>query len=241
MTIRRLIFVALFGALCLTAQAQGQRRVTVAVLEMGQTPTAARVAERVAKLLAPADGETKLVVLDRGMSSAAARGVGYAGSLNLSLDEARTLGAALGCDFFLAGDAQTIRRSSSARPVYFESYATAFIVSARTGRLVYWGRPVFTADTAEEAEAALLASLGAAAASYSLAVARAAAQEEQERFEPAGEAPAAVIDLSAEGAANKDLREPAPYRRLRPAYTGAAASAEVEATVDVEADIGADG
>ncbi|HEX8722045.1 MAG TPA: energy transducer TonB [Pyrinomonadaceae bacterium] len=243
MTRRLFITVSLFGALCLGAQAQEQRRrVTVAVLEMGSTPTAARVAERLAKALAPGDAATKFALLDRGMSAAAARGVGYAGSLNLSLDEARTLGAALGCDFFLAGDAQTIRRSSSARPVYFESYATVFVVSARTGRLAFWTRPAATADTAEEAEAALLASLGPHASSCALAVAKAAAGEDHDRFEPAvGDAPGSVIDLSAEGEAARDLREPAPYRRLRPAYTDEAARAEAEATVDVEVEIGADG
>ncbi|HEX8503117.1 MAG TPA: TonB family protein [Pyrinomonadaceae bacterium] len=242
--IRRLILVALLAVPCAGARAQGgPRRVTVAVLDMGSTPTGARVTERVAKLLAPADSATGLSVLDRGMSGAAARGVGYAGSLNLTLGEARTLGAAVGCDFFIAGDAQTIRRSSSARPVYFESYATAFVVSTRTGRLVFWNRPAFTADTAEEAEAALLAALAPNVASYSLAIAKAAAQEEQERFRPAEPAPATVLDLSAEGGANSgtDLREPAPYRSLRPAYTDAAARAEAEATVDAAVEIDAGG
>jgi TonB family protein len=238
-----LVFLLLVAPSAARASARETRRVTVAVLDMGSTPTGARVTERVAKLLAPLDTETKLVVLDRGMSAAAARGGGYAGSLNLTLEEARSLGSALGCDFFLVGDAQTIRRSSSERPVYFESYASAFIISARTGRLVYWSRPTFTADTAEEAEAALLASLKPTAAGYALAVAKAAAQEEQERFEPPEPPPASVIDLSTDegAAANADLREPAPYRSLRPAYTDAAARAEAEATVDASVEIDADG
>jgi TonB family protein len=37
------------------------------------------------------------------------------------------------------------------------------------------------------------------------------------------------------------LREPAPYRRLRPNYTDAASRAEAEATVDALVEIGADG
>ena len=105
-------------------------------------------AERLTKTLASyVMAETTLVVLDRGMSAAAARGVGYAGSLNLTLAEARALGAAVGCDFYLAGDAQTIRRSSSSRPVYFESYASVFVVGARTGKLVLWDRPAAEAAT----------------------------------------------------------------------------------------------
>ncbi len=227
------------------AAAREVRRVSVAVLDMGATATASRVAERLTRLLASVTvSETRLAVLDRGMSAAAARGIGYAGSLNLTLAEARTLGSAVGCDFYLAGDAQTIRRSSSARPVYFESYASVFVVSARTGRLVAWERPAAEAATAEEAEASLLAALERGPAMlYAGAVAAEAEREERERFEPQESAPAAVIDLSTDGGAgaNADLREPAPYRRLRPAYTDAAERAEAEATVDASVEIGADG
>ena len=225
------------------AAAREGRRVSVAVLDMGGSPTAARVAERLSKLLASArPGGTALALQDRGMSGAAARGVGYAGSLNMTLEEARALGAAVGCDFYLTGDAQTIRRSSSARPVYFEAYATVFAVSARTGRLVLWDRPAAEADTAEAAEARLLGALDAGAGGrYAAAVSEAAAREERERFAPPGAEPASLIDLSTDTGAGADLREPAPYRRLRPAYTDAAARAEAEATVDALVEIGADG
>jgi TonB family protein len=236
----------LLSALCLTTQAREPRRVRVAVLDMGGTPTAARVTERLTKLFASFTIKgTTLVLLDREMSAAAARGVGYTGSLNLTLDDARALGAAVGCDFYLTGDAQTIRRSSSTRPVYFESYASIFVVSARTGRLVVGERRAAEADTPEEAEAALLATLerGGAAMLYAGAAAIEAEREERDRFTPPEPAPTSLIDLSTDegAAAHTDLREPAPYRRLRPAYTEAAARAEAEATVDASVEIGADG
>jgi TonB family protein len=243
----RLAFVIFLIALwpARAVAAQDVRRVRVAVLDMGGAPVASRVAERLAEMLSSAAFMgTRLTVLDRGMSRAAARGVGYAGSLNLTLAEARALGAAVGCDFFLAGDAQTVRRSSSARPVYYESYATVFAVSAHTGRLVHWYRPSEEADTPEAAEAALLAALDVgAAARYVISVSDAAAREERERFAPEEPGAAAVIDLSTDegAAANRDLREPAPFRRLRPAYTDAAARAEAEATVDALVEVGADG
>ena len=226
------------------ADARDDRRVSVAVLDTGGTPTAARVTERLSKLLASLKIKgTALALLDRGMSAAAARGVGYAGSLNLTLAEARALGAAVGCDFYLTGDAQTVRRSSSARPVYFEAYASVFVVSSRTGRLVMWDRPAAEADTAGGAEAALLAALESSVPLYAGAVAVEAEREERERFTADGGEAAAVLDLSTDegAAANPDLREPAPYRRLRPAYTDAAARAEAEATVDALVEIGADG
>jgi TonB family protein len=227
-----------------SAAAQEGRRVYVAVLDMGGTAMSARVMERLSKLMTSLRIKgTTLALLDRGMSAAAARGVGYAGSLNLTLAEARSLGAAVGCDFYLTGDAQTIRRSSSARPVYFEAYASVFVVSSRTGRLVMWERPAAEADTAEEAEASLLAALESGAQLYAGAVAIEAEREERERFDPPGDPPASLIDLSADAgaSASADMREPAPYRRLRPAYTEAAARAEAEATVDASVEIDADG
>jgi len=227
-----------------SADARDDRRVSVAVLDTGGTPTAARVTERLSKLLASLKIKgTTLALLDRGMSAAAARGVGYAGSLNLTLAEARALGAAVGCDFYLTGDAQTVRRSSSARPVYFEAYASVFVVSSRTGRLVMWDRPAAEADTAGGAEASLLAALESGARLYAGAVAVEAEREERERFAVEEGEPSSVIDLSTDegAAAHRDLREPAPYRRLRPAYTDAAARAEAEATVDALVEIGADG
>lgn len=255
-----LSFVVLLSALCVGARSQTAARsiepailnpqsavVRVAVLDMGATDTASRASERVAKLLAESGGRAglKLALLDRGMARAAARGAGYAGSLNMTLAEARSLGASIGCDFYLTGDAQTIRRTSTSRPVYFEAYASVFIVSSRTGRLVLWERPSTEGDTAVRAEESLLATLDARAGErYASALAATFEREERERFQTTNaEEQGAVIDLSNEGGANsiKDLREPAPYRRLRPAYTDAAYRAEAEATVDAAVEIDSDG
>jgi len=239
------LLVASRGATCLAARAQPERRVSVALLDLGASETAARVSERLSKLFAGARGKTKFALLDRGLSRAAARGVGYAGSLNMTLTEARALGAAIGCDFYLTGDAQTLRRSSSARPVYFESYASLFVVSTRTGRLVLWDRPSAEADKPEESERALLADLETRTVTrYVAAIAEAAARDERERFETAAsDAHEFFIDLSTDDGAlsNADLREPAPYRRVRPEYPDAASRAEAEATVDALVEIGADG
>jgi len=218
---------------------------TVAVLDFGDGEAGRRVAEHVAGLLpgAAAGAGGKLSLLDRGLSRAAARGVGYRGSLNLTLREARDLGAAVGCDFLVLGDTQTLRRSPSERAPYFESYASVFVVSARTGRLVLWERPAAEGATPEQAEAALTALLDArAAARYLAAAFEARAREERERMEGAGrDEPAALLDLSSEEGAGRDVREPAPFRRLRPAYPETAARAEAEATVDALVELDAAG
>src|SRR6185369_17459474 len=69
--------------------------VRVAVLEFGQTPTAAHAAEKVRELFTSSNDFT---LIDSDLARTAARGAGYNGSLNLSVEEARDIGAAIGCD-----------------------------------------------------------------------------------------------------------------------------------------------
>src|SRR5688572_26490948 len=111
-----------------------QRPVRVAVIGFGDTTTARRVAAQLSEAFGEqTDGRAEFQVIDADQTKAAAKGTGYNGSLNMTLEEARNLAAAIGCDFFFTGIAQTLRRSPSNAPVYFESYASLFLVSARTG------------------------------------------------------------------------------------------------------------
>ncbi|MDQ2977188.1 MAG: TonB family protein [Acidobacteriota bacterium] len=216
----------------------------MAVLDFGDSNLGRLTAEEFSLNL---KRETGLIVLDRDQARTAARGAGYAGSINLSLSEARDLGAALGCDFFVLGDAQTLRRSPSAGPGYFESYSSIFLVSARTGRLVGWERPSFRAATAAAAEQSLLSELGSSNARQRsvLSIHRAQEIERVER--------ALTIDLDrqvpvieeapddAKLAESEGLRLPKPYRRLVPRYPESAALAEAEAIVDVLIDVDSHG
>ncbi|MDQ3653392.1 MAG: TonB family protein [Acidobacteriota bacterium] len=234
------------------AVSTSEKSLRVAVLDFGEAAQGQRVADLFAASLVKAQAATtnvgmKVALLDRGMSRAAARGGGYKGSLNLTLGEARDLGAAIGCDFIIIGDAQTIRRSSLARPIYYEAYASLFVVSARTGRLVAWERPAFEASPPEAAEAALFAELRLVAARQ---LTRITGEFQAETTLPraaaiAGDAGAPeVVDLSTaelDDMKHSDVRPPLPYRRLPPPYPDTAARAEAEATVDVTVDIGVDG
>ena len=222
------------AASVITAKNQ-TRRLKLAVLDMGATETAQRAADTLARSLR---AENILSVMDSEESRVAARGIGYAGSLNLTLEEARDLGASVGCDFYLAGDAQTLRRTSSARPVFYEAYASIFLVSARTGRLVMWERPSFEAATASEAEKLLLTELDSRAARLSAAVRAAQESERNERELSVTRGTPVIEEVPEETSPQaKGLRLPAPYRRLRPIYPETAARAEAEATVDVLVDI----
>jgi TonB family protein len=218
-----------------------ERRLSLAVLDFGDTTTGRRAAEILATNLKNA---ASISLLDQDQVRAAARGAGYAGSINLSLDEARELGAALGSEFFLVGDAQTLRRSPSSGLVYFESYASVFLVSARTGRLVAWERPVFEAATAVGAEEALVAKLRSMEIKDRLSKSIQQAHH-QERGERELSATGVPIIEEAPGdeklAEGEGLRLPRPYRRLTPRYPESAAKAEAEATVDVLVDLDTEG
>jgi len=231
--------------LLLTSTAVAQSRPTrLAVLDFGKDPTGLRAAAAIRDALHPKEEEREFTVIDRDQTTAAALGAGFAGSLNLTIQQARDHGSAMDCDFYFIGEAQTLRRSPSTKPVYYESYATVFLVSARTGRLVLWERPTVQRDAPEESEKALLAILSAAETRqrYFVLMRRAQEDERAERVTAIGSA-AQIIELMSDddNGANQEVRAPRPYRRVKPAYPEAAARAEVEATVDVLVDIDARG
>ncbi|MGH9945432.1 MAG: energy transducer TonB [Pyrinomonadaceae bacterium] len=213
----------------------------LAVLELGSDETAARVGDQ---LLATLTAGGAFAPVSRGQAQAAARGIGSQGSLNLTLAEARDLGAAVGCDFYVAGRAETLRRSSLTRPLYYESDASLFFVSARTGRLVLWDQLSVEADAPEESETRLLEGLKARVPDrYAEALRAARESEERERLKGSEAGGAALVpEAPEEGTPEaRGFRPPQPYRRLRPASTEAAARHEVEATVDVSVTLDVEG
>ncbi|HEV2913914.1 MAG TPA: energy transducer TonB [Pyrinomonadaceae bacterium] len=236
------LFLLLWLLTCaLTLSARETARARVAVLDFGATEAGERTAAALASSLSSDD---RLLLLDREQGRAAARGAGYAGSLNMTLEEARDLGAAIDCDFFITGDAQTLRRFPSTDPVYYEAYVAVFIVSARTGRLVMWERPSFEAENPVEAEKLLFAQLESSERRYRYGLAMIRAQEDERYARALAQShgtPVIEDAPSDEEAEARGLRLPQPYRRLRPPYPDTAARIEAEATVDVQAEIGADG
>src|SRR5918996_1682506 len=214
----------------------------VSVLDFGTTPVAKLSAETLRARLR-ASGE--VVVADTDLSRAAANGIGYSGSLNLTLTEARDLGAALATDFYVIGDAQTLRRSSFQSPVYYEAYCSIFLVSARRGQLLLWERPSFENNEATTAEARLSQYLSSDDLRRRLLEAvKVAYSDERLKRTILSTAAEAVIEEAPEDektAEIQGIRLPRPYRRLRPAYPDTAARAEAEATVDVVVNVGTDG
>jgi TonB family protein len=214
----------------------------VSVLDLGTQPIAQQVSDILRSRLRASGA---MQVADADLSRSAAKGIGYSGSLNLTVSEARDLGAALATDFYIIGDAQTLRRSSFERPIYYESYCSIFLVSTRTGNLLFWDRPSFENNEATRAEALLSQHLsGDAFINRLIAVIKKAQEEERIQRTVLNTPVDAVIEEAPDDektAANQGIRLPRPFRRLRPGYPDTAARAEAEAIVDVAVDIGADG
>jgi TonB family protein len=240
-----LLVISIVCALASSIAAQTNARpIRVAVLDFGETRTGRRAADKLATALS---SNNVLLIVDREESRAAARGAGYAGSLNMTLQEARSLGGAIGCDFYITGDAQTLRRSPSTGTIFHEAYASVFIISARTGRLILWDRPSFESSSPDEALETLLRELNQRAAHYAAAIQAALEAEHNERAQASARAINTVATIIEDApddeaaSARVGLRLPQPYRRLRPAYPETAARAEAEATVDVQLEIDSDG
>ena len=237
--VKLLKFVFLLALLASNARAQTSK---VSVLDFGSQPIAQRAAETIRSRLR-ASGVVQ--VADADLSRTAAKGIGYSGSLNLTVNEARDLGAALATEFYLIGDAQTLRRSSFEKPVYFESYCSIFVVSTRTGKLLLWDRPSFENTEATMAEALLSQHLADDAfTSRLIAVIKKAQEDERIQRTVLNSTVDAVIEEAPEDekvATDQGIRLPRPFRRLRPGYPDTAARAEAEAVVDVAVDVGADG
>ena len=214
----------------------------VSVLDFGSTPIAKQVTETLRDRLRTTK---EVVVADADMSRAAAKGIGYAGSLNLAVNEARDLGAALATEFYFVGDAQTVRRSSFERPVYFEAYCSIFLVSTRTGQLLFWERATFENAEATRAEIQLSQYLSDESFTRRLiGVIKKGHEDERIQRTVLTASPEALIEEAPDdekAAEVQGIRPPRPYRRLRPEYPPSAARADAEATVDVAVDVGADG
>ena len=235
------LLLLLIVAFASAAAQTSERPLRIAVLDLGDSPTGRRVAEKLAQGFAQLPASAgKFQMIDRDRSRAAAAGVGYQGSLNMTLQEAVDLGSAIGCDFFFTGVAETLRRSPSNGPVYFESYAAIYLVGARTGRLILWERPAVKQARPEEAERNLLEKLtaGDAVSRYKSEIYRALEADRAERAN-AFESPAPIIEETPDDTASaaNGLQLPRPFRRLKPPYPQTAAEAEVEATVDVLVDL----
>lgn len=154
---------------------------------------------------------------------------------NMTRNEAIRVAAAIGCDSLLLLRSAVHRRSSSAKPVYYEASAVVYLVSGRTGRLVDWRLLRYDEPTPAEAADRLMAAIRNLASEIApvWAVVR-----QRELAEPS---PPIIEEVPAAPPGNEHFRAPVPYRRIKPQYTADAAYYDVAATVEITLDLSASG
>ena len=145
---------------------------------------------------------------------------------------AQNIGAAIGCDYFVLVKTTTQRRTSLERSSYYESSAAVFIVSSRTGRLVYWRLQKADSEKPAEAEQILAKSAEGLIPDISARLREAGAGEIAEK--PSRRIEEMPPENSPEA---KSFRSPVPYKRIKPEYTGVAYLYGIAATVDILLDL----
>lgn len=221
-----------------SAKAQEPPQLKIAVLKVGASSKFA------AHLTDELTAHKTFKMLDPELARAAANGAKIENPFNLSIEQAKNLGVLIDCNFLLIVKSETVRRSSFARPVYFESGAIVFLASAQTGRLESWTDRYFEADAPDAAEKLLFASVAPLGQEFAAKIIGAATRERREKLLDSPAAAVLIEDLPADAGSESDagkFRVPLPYKRLRPEYTAAAARRNIEATVDVTAELDASG
>ncbi len=219
------LLLTAFCLLLTTAHAQ-----KIAIL----TPEKSGLSESFAENLKAPLAE-KFKVLNSSMSEAAFLSAGVEKPFNMATGEAKIVGAAIGCDFFLLVKSENQRRFSLEKKEYFESYAAVYAVSARSGRLVFWKLSSFNGYEESAAQKLLFESTGDLAKEISAKLPQIYKDELTEKRAPVEEVPLE------DSPAAKNFRAPLPYRRISPPYTPAANLYSIAATVDIEVDIDENG
>lgn len=189
-----------------------------------------------ATLLAETFAEGKRVaIIDRSLLQPALTALGYDGSINLRTSEARRLGAAIGCDFFVIGKAEVVARSERENQSHQEAIIAVLLVDGRSGALVFFDFIIEKASASEDALTGALMKLRGRAGSYveRLAKFHAARAVAPARTHPAVER---VEEIPAEGSSQAAGFTPPEFlNRVKPDYTDEASRADISATVEAAA------
>ncbi len=177
-----------------------------------------------------------LDVLDRSLVEAAYNATKHIEPYNMTSDESKIVGSAIGCDFLLLVKTGNQRRTSFERPEYYESFAAIYVVSSRTGRLVYWTIRNAEERSQAEADSKLLSVTPAIARDLQTTIKDA---RKREIVEPR---PTNIAEPPTPGTPDaKGFVAPIPYRRIKPDYTTTAYLYNVTATVEILVDLDAAG
>jgi hypothetical protein len=172
--------------------------------------------------------------VDRGLIEAALNGFGYDNSINLTTTEARRLGAAIGCDFFIVGKSEVLSRSDRVGESHEEAYAAIMIVDSRSGRLALFDFVNAKAPTRAGAIHSLTDELAKRTNGYVERIVRfytIASSVKDTGDRSAATEP--IEDVPEENSTRAEGFKPPEFlNRIKPEYTAEAQLADVTATVE---------
>ena len=181
--------------------------------------------------------DSRVALIDQSLAQPALIGIGYDGSINMSKDEARKLGAAIGCDFLIVGKAETLARSEHENESHEEAYAGVMIVDGRTGALMTFDFLSNKASTRDAALQMLVQTLDARATGYIDRMIQVRRQVLTPR--PGGPASSEstardlIEDVPIEGSPRSaGFNAPEFLNRVKPEYATEAEKADITATVE---------
>ena len=180
--------------------------------------------------------EDKVNLLDGDLSVAAYQSVSPLTPFNLTATDSKLIGSAIGCEFFVLLRSATQRRSAFRRDEYYEAYAHLYVISSRTGRLVFWKNQKREAAKPDAAAKLLDDSVDGLAKEL---IEKIKTAQSDERNSPLAPSIEEVPD--ADSPNPNDFKAPIPYRRIKPEYTTEAALYSVTATVEILVDTDANG
>ena len=183
--------------------------------------------------------DVRLLMIDPSQLQTALAGIKYDGSINMSKGEARRIGAAVGCDFFILGKAEVFTRSEREKEEHEEAFIGVMIVDGRGGGLASFHFINERASTKQAATAAVIKSLGAHVASFveRMNLFRA----ERERAPKQSDLEKVEDMTDAELASGASFKAPEFENRVKPEYTKEANLANIAATVEATAVFRANG
>ncbi|HZS46372.1 MAG TPA: energy transducer TonB [Blastocatellia bacterium] len=231
---RALAIASLYLILSLIFSASTQHRLRIAVLDFqgGDEKHSVEIAMRSALT-----SDERTSVVDPSQIEAALA-AGSTSSLNLTTDEARQIGATIGCDAYVLGKVFVERSSPDGHPS-FEVFVALFLVDARTGQLVKFVSLSENSDSVASVLSKTVITIKAQA--KPLIDQMIAFREQQSELSSTG-SDNGVEDLPEENTPEaKGFTPPQFFRRYTPNYTALAAHAEVTATVDLNVLFRADG
>jgi TonB family protein len=174
----------------------------------------------------------QVALIDRAIVDPAVKASGYNGSINMTIDEARKLGSSVGCDFFIIGKAELVRRSISHSEEEQDATAAVMIVDGRNGALAYFDFVAGNGNSSDAARNALTKLLSRRASSYAVQLInyrklRASVSHSLSSSE-------LIEQMPAEGSQKAiGFVSPEFLNRLKPEYTAQAERADISATVEL--------